>query len=90
MPAVARPLVGRPFAIGCPRDGTLYRLGRFALAASIAIDATIVRTMLVSAFMILLGKANWWFPEPLERRLPRLGIEGEDFLEDLDAEGEVA
>jgi RND superfamily putative drug exporter len=70
-------------------DPTVKQFG-VGLAAAIAIDATIVRTMLVPAFMILLGKANWWFPEPLERRIPRLGIEGEDFLEDLDAEGEAA
>jgi RND superfamily putative drug exporter len=69
-------------------DPTVKQFG-VGLAAAIAIDATVVRTMLVPAFMILLGKANWWFPDSLERRLPRLGIEGEDFLEDLDAEGEV-
>jgi len=69
-------------------DPTVKQFG-VGLAAAIAIDATIVRTMLVPAFMILLGRANWWFPDSLERRLPRLGIEGEDFLDDLDAKGEA-
>jgi putative drug exporter of the RND superfamily len=29
----------------------------------------------VPAIMFLLGKANWWFPSWLDKRLPRLGID---------------
>src|SRR5213083_2204967 len=53
------------------------------LAVAIAIDATIVRCVLVPATMVLLGKANWWMPRFLSR-LPRVGIEGEDFFMALD------
>ncbi|MFJ9040238.1 MMPL family transporter [Streptomyces sp. NPDC102406] len=46
-----------------------------ALAAAVAVDAFILRTLLVPALMHLLGGANWWLPGWLERRLPRLSIE---------------
>ncbi|GGZ18131.1 membrane protein [Streptomyces olivaceoviridis] len=46
-----------------------------ALASAVAIDAFVLRTLLVPALMHLLGAANWWLPGWLERRLPRLGIE---------------
>jgi RND superfamily putative drug exporter len=46
----------------------------FALAAAIAIDATLVRLVLVPAFMSLLGARNWWLPERLSRLLPRLEV----------------
>lgn len=45
------------------------------LAVAVAIDATIVRTLLVPASLTLLGKANWWFPKWLDW-LPHLDIEG--------------
>lgn len=42
------------------------------LAVSIAIDATLVRMVLVPAFMKLAGEWNWWMPSWLTRALPRL------------------
>ena len=50
------------------------------LAVAIAIDATLVRCVLVPAVMVLLGRSNWWFPRWLGRVVPRLGLEGEDFI----------
>ncbi len=46
----------------------------FALAAAIAIDATLIRLVLVPAFMCLLGARNWWLPNGLSRVLPRLEV----------------
>ncbi len=46
------------------------------LATAILIDATVVRMMLVPAAMTLLGEAAWWLPRWLDRRLPRVGVEG--------------
>jgi RND superfamily putative drug exporter len=46
------------------------------LAASVLIDATVVRLVLVPATMALLGKANWWLPGWLDRILPHIDIEG--------------
>ena len=45
------------------------------LASAIFLDATIVRMVLVPAVMQLLGDRNWWIPEWLERKLPRLDVE---------------
>ena len=46
------------------------------LAVAIALDATVVRMVLVPATMALLGRANWWLPGWLDRVLPRLDVEG--------------
>jgi RND superfamily putative drug exporter len=46
-----------------------------ALAVAVAVDAFILRTLLVPALMHMLGGANWWLPKWLDRRLPRLSIE---------------
>jgi RND superfamily putative drug exporter len=42
------------------------------LAVAVALDATVVRLVLVPATMALLGRANWWLPRPLDRLLPTL------------------
>ena len=44
-------------------------------AVAIALDATLVRLVLVPAAMELLGDWNWWLPKPLARILPRASIE---------------
>ena len=46
------------------------------LAVAVLIDATLVRMVLVPATMELLGRANWWMPPWLARRLPQLRVEG--------------
>ena len=51
------------------------KLFGIGLASAIFLDATIVRMVLVPAVMQLLGKWNWWIPNWLERRLPRLDVE---------------
>ena len=53
------------------------------LSAAIAVDATIVRCLLVPATMVLLGKSNWWLPGWLERILPHVGLESEESLPPL-------
>ncbi|MFN8108441.1 MAG: MMPL family transporter [Thermoleophilia bacterium] len=42
------------------------------LAVAVFLDATLVRLLLVPAFMRLAGRWNWWLPGPLDRILPRL------------------
>ena len=44
------------------------------LAVAVAVDATIVRMILVPALMEILGKANWWFPERLQKLVPRIDV----------------
>jgi hypothetical protein len=46
------------------------------LATAIALDATVVRMVLVPATMALLGRANWWLPGWLDRLLPHLDLDG--------------
>jgi RND superfamily putative drug exporter len=45
-----------------------------ALATAVAIDATLVRILLVPATMTLLGEWNWWAPAPLRRLHDRFGL----------------
>ena len=45
-----------------------------ALAIAVAVDATLVRCILVPATMTLLGQANWWAPAPLRRLHHHLGL----------------
>ncbi|WP_018655045.1 MMPL family transporter [Actinomadura flavalba] len=46
------------------------------LAVAVAVDATVVRLVLVPAVMALLGGANWWLPGPLDRILPKVDVHG--------------
>jgi uncharacterized membrane protein YdfJ with MMPL/SSD domain len=64
-------------------DPTVKQFG-LGLAVAIAIDASVVRCLLVPAVMVLIGRANWWLPRWAER-LPRIGIEGEEFFAARDA-----
>jgi RND superfamily putative drug exporter len=45
------------------------------LAVAIALDATIVRLILVPTTMELMGKWNWWLPKSLDRILPDMDFE---------------
>ena len=47
-----------------------------ALSVAIALDATLVRLVLVPATMELMGRWNWWLPRPLQRILPHTELEG--------------
>ena len=55
------------------RDGGTWR--DMAGHAAVALDAFVLRTVLVPAVMYLFGRANWWLPRWLDRRLPHLAIE---------------
>jgi putative drug exporter of the RND superfamily len=44
------------------------------LALAVIMDATLVRAVLVPAFMKLMGDANWWAPPALKRVHDRFGI----------------
>jgi uncharacterized membrane protein YdfJ with MMPL/SSD domain len=45
-------------------------------AVAIALDATLVRLILVPAAMKLMGNWNWWFPSWLDRLVPDFSFEG--------------
>jgi RND superfamily putative drug exporter len=54
------------------------------LAAAVAVDALIV-CMVLPGLMLLVGRACWWLPGPIERHLPPLGIEGDEYFKGRDA-----
>ena len=62
-------------AIGEDRIIKLFGLG---LASAVFIDAVIIRSVLVPAIMQLLGERAWWFPNWLDRILPKLHVEPEE------------
>jgi uncharacterized membrane protein YdfJ with MMPL/SSD domain len=45
------------------------------LSVAIALDATLVRLILVPATMEIMGRWNWWLPRPLQRVLPGTAFE---------------
>lgn len=53
---------------------SFMRLFGFGLTVAVLVDATLVRMLLVPAFMHLLGRANWWAPKPLARLHDRFGV----------------
>jgi len=46
----------------------------FSMALAVLIDATIVRGVLVPAFMRVAGSVNWWAPRWVQRSVARLGL----------------
>lgn len=50
------------------------RMFGVGLTLAILVDATLVRMLLVPAFMHVLGRWNWWAPKPLARLHDRFGI----------------
>jgi RND superfamily putative drug exporter len=67
-------LVFGSFILGGERVIKEFGLG---LAAGIAIDALLIRMAIVPSLMFLIGRPNWWFPDWLDRILPRLGVDPE-------------
>jgi RND superfamily putative drug exporter len=69
---------------------TFIKVFGLGLALAVVMDATIVRGLLVPAFMRLAGNANWWAPGPLRRLHNRIGFSehsGDDDDEiDVDAD----
>jgi RND superfamily putative drug exporter len=61
------------FVLSPERSLQVFGLG---LAVAVAVDATVVRLLLVPATMELLGDRNWWLPGWLDRILPRVEVEG--------------
>jgi RND superfamily putative drug exporter len=64
-------------------DPTVKQFG-VGLSVAIAVDATVVRCLLVPAVMAMMGDANWWMPPWLDRALPSLSIEGDEYFAERD------
>ena len=61
--------------------GVFFKMMGLGMAVAIALDATLVRMVLVPATMALLGHRNWWIPAWLDRVLPHVDVEGSDMDE---------
>ncbi len=72
------------FAFVINGDPTVKQFG-VGMGVAVAVDATIVRCLLVPAVMTLLGRANWWFPHWLDRVIPNFSIEGDEWFRERDA-----
>ena len=64
-------------------DPTIKQFG-IGLAVAVILDATVVRCLLVPALMLMMGKVNWYMPRWLDRIVPRISIEGEEFFAERD------
>jgi putative drug exporter of the RND superfamily len=61
-------------------DATVKLFG-VALSTAVLFDAFVVRLILIPSLMTIVGKANWWLPDWLERFLPHFAVESEDDIE---------
>ncbi|WP_114451575.1 MMPL family transporter [Halopolyspora algeriensis] len=52
---------------------TVMRLIGVGMIIALALDATVVRMILVPALLALMGNASWWAPGPLKRLQKRVG-----------------
>ncbi|MDT5177243.1 MAG: putative drug exporter of the superfamily [Mycobacterium sp.] len=62
------------FAALIAAEVSFMRMFGIGLTLAVLVDATLVRMVLVPAFMHLLGGWNWWAPKPLVRLHQRIGI----------------
>jgi putative drug exporter of the RND superfamily len=53
------------------------------LAGGVLVDAVFIRMAIVPSLMMLLGKANWWFPKGLDRVLPSVSVDPEEETEPI-------
>ena len=60
---------------------SFLKLFGIGTALAILVDATLIRALLVPAFMRLAGQANWWAPAPLRRLHRRVGLRETPVLE---------
>jgi putative drug exporter of the RND superfamily len=58
-----------------PMPNDTIKLFGVALAAAILIDAFIIRLVLIPSLMSMIGRANWWLPAWLRRRVPDFSVE---------------
>jgi RND superfamily putative drug exporter len=56
---------------------SFMRMFGVGLTIAVLMDATLIRMLLVPAFMRVAGRANWWAPKPLRRLHDRIGLSEE-------------
>jgi RND superfamily putative drug exporter len=63
---------------------SFIKLFGIGLTLAVLVDAFLIRSTLVPAFMKLAGDANWWAPAPLRRFHDRYGIKESGISEHVD------
>ncbi|MEZ5114891.1 MAG: MMPL family transporter [Candidatus Nanopelagicales bacterium] len=58
-------------------DNAVVKMFGIGLATAVAVDASIVRCLLVPSIMVLAAKGTWWLPRWLDRLLPQVHVEGD-------------
>ncbi|PRX98791.1 MMPL family transporter [Allonocardiopsis opalescens] len=76
--SAAAAILAVSFAAYATSDVMYLQMMGLGLALAILVDATVIRAVLVPAFMRLAGRANWWAPAPLRRLHERFGISEAD------------
>ena len=66
------------FALG---DERVLKMFGISFATAVFLDAFVIRSVLLPAVFELLGRATWWLPDWLGRRLPHLAIDSEGIAE---------
>jgi RND superfamily putative drug exporter len=70
----AAALLAIVFAAFATSQVSFLQLFGVGTALAVVVDATLIRALLVPAFMRLAGQANWWAPAPLRRLHRRVGL----------------
>ncbi|HVB90493.1 MAG TPA: MMPL family transporter [Acidimicrobiales bacterium] len=73
-------LVFGSFILGGQRVIKEFGIG---LAGGIFVDAVFIRMAVVPSIMMMLGRANWWFPDWLDRMLPKVSVDAENLATNL-------
>ena len=67
-------LMSISFAALIAAQVAFMRMFGLGLTLAVLVDATLVRMLLVPAFMHVMGRWNWWAPAPLARLHDRIGF----------------
>jgi putative drug exporter of the RND superfamily len=74
----AAAILALSFSVYATADVTLLQMLGIGVALAIAVDASLVRAILVPSFMRLAGPLNWWAPPALRRLHDRFGLSDAD------------
>lgn len=71
-------ILAASFAVYATSEVVFLQQIGIGMALAVIVDATLIRGVMVPAFMRLAGRANWWAPAPLRRLHARVGLSEHD------------
>ncbi|MBE3561825.1 MAG: MMPL family transporter, partial [Ktedonobacteraceae bacterium] len=72
--SAAAGLLAIVFAAVGTSEVVLFKMLGVGMTLIVLMDATLIRALLVPAFLRLMGQANWWVPPALQRLQQRIGL----------------